>query len=224
MKTLTPLIALSLLTAYSMQAQAQTFTLPEGTPVHVRLEETISSATDEKDQEVRFEVTEPVVVNGMVLIAEGAPAVGIITEAQGKRRMGRSGHIAFSIDRVRATDNKWVKLTYQPHKNNGSSHGLATGVAVGVTAAVFWPAAPAFLLIKGSDKTINRGVTFDVFTETDHVFDDAPVAATIQSSLGNPASTPLEAQGKIFQAADGKFYRQVPGHAYVEEVKMAPAK
>ena len=44
----------------------------------------------------------------------------------------------------------------------------SAGVLTAGAAVLFWPAAPAFLLIKGKDVTINRGVIFDTFTDKDH--------------------------------------------------------
>ena len=51
----------------------------------------------------------------------------------------------------------------------GQSHAIATGIVTAGVAAAFWPAAPVFLLRKGSDVTINRGVSFDVFTDSNHL-------------------------------------------------------
>jgi hypothetical protein len=46
---------------------------------------------------------------------------------------------------------------------------VATGIVTAGVAAAFWPAAPVLLLRKGADVTINRGVSFDVFTDANHV-------------------------------------------------------
>ena len=43
-------------------------------------------------------------------------------------------------------------------------------------AVVFWPAAPVFLLMKGKDITINKGVTFDVYTDSNQVVSTAAAA------------------------------------------------
>jgi hypothetical protein len=158
--------ALTLVSAGLCLAQV---TLPEGTKLRVRLEQTLSSARAEEGQSVELTVAEAVVINGVVLIKDGARATGTITEAMGKRRMGRPGKLDFSIDRVSAVDGHWVPLRYSLLKKAGDSHTLRTGIITAGVALAFWPAAPAMLLMRGKDITINKGVSFDVFTDTSHV-------------------------------------------------------
>jgi hypothetical protein len=154
-----------LLSALTCAAQ---IVVPEGTRLRVRLEQAISSATAEEGQVVEFSVTDSVRSGDNVVIAEGARVTGVITQAQGKRRMGRAGKLDFSIDRVRSADDQWIPVRYTVTKKSGQSHALSTGILTAGVAAVFWPAAPVFLLRKGNDVTINRGVSFDVYTDGDH--------------------------------------------------------
>lgn len=142
--------------------------VPDGTKIRVRLDQQISSATADEGQIVELSVTEAVKVDDVVVIPEGARVTGTITEATAKRRMGRAGKLDFSIDRVRGVDNEWIPLRYTLNKKAGESHAVRTGIITAGVAAVFWPAAPVFLLMHGKDITINKGVTFDVFTDSDH--------------------------------------------------------
>jgi len=144
-------------------------TIPDGTRLRVRLDQTISSGTADEGQAVELSVTEPVKIGDQVVIPEGARVTGTITMAQEKRHMGRAGKLDFSIDRVRAIDGDWIPLRYTVNKKSGGSHAVSTGVLTAGAAVLFWPAAPAFLLIKGKDVTINKGVVFDTFTDRDHV-------------------------------------------------------
>ena len=153
---------------WALACQAQTV-VSEGTKVRVRLEQQISSATAEEGQVVEFIVTDAVREGDRIVIAEGARATGVITEAQAKRRLGRAGKLDFSIERVRSVDDQWIPLRYAVTKKSGHSHAVATGIVTAGVAAAFWPAAPVFLLRKGGDVTINRGVSFDVFTDANHV-------------------------------------------------------
>lgn len=156
-------------------------TIPDGTKIRVRLEQTISSATADQGQGVDLSVTEAVKVGDEVVIPEGARVTGTVTQAQEKRHMGRAGKLDFSIDRVRAADGEWVPLRYTVNKNHGGSHAVSTGVLTAGAAVLFWPAAPAFLLIKGKDVTVNKGVVFETFTDRDHV---------ITASNGSAPTTP----------------------------------
>jgi len=144
-------------------------TIPDGTKLRVRLDQSISSGTAEQGQAVELSITEAVHVNDQVVIPEGARVTGTVTMAQEKRHMGRAGKLDFSIDRVRAVDGEWIPIRYTVNKAAGGSHAVSTGVLTAGAAVLFWPAAPAFLLIKGKDVTINKGVVFDAFTDADHV-------------------------------------------------------
>ena len=163
-------IAFVLLSVWTCSAQ---IVLPEGTKVRVRLDQHISSATAVENQTVELSVTDAILVGDSVVIPEGARATGTITQAQEKRRLGRAGKLDFSIDRVKTMDNQWIPLRYSVTKKSGQSHAVSTGILTAGVAAVFWPAAPVFLLRKGADITINRGTAFDVFTDANHVMNPA---------------------------------------------------
>ncbi len=163
-------------------------TIPDGTKIRVRLEQTISSATADQGQAVDLSVTEAVKAGGQIVIPEGARVTGTVTLAQEKRHMGRAGKLDFSIDRVRAADGEWVPLRYTVNKTNGGSHAVSTGVLTAGAAVLFWPAAPAFLLIKGKDVTVNKGVIFETFTDRDHVLAASNGSAPAVSGAPAPAS------------------------------------
>jgi len=156
-------------------------TIPDGTKLRVRLEQPLSSANAEHGQSVELTVAEAVKVNDVVVIRDGARVTGTVTEAVPKRRMGRAGKLDFSIDRVSAMDNQWIPLRYTLQKKAGESHAVRTGIITAGVAIAFWPAAPVILLMKGKDININRGVTFDVFTDTPHAV----------ASLGPSAKPPV---------------------------------
>lgn len=174
---------------------AQGVTVPDGTKLRVRLDQTITSATAETGQTVELSVTEAVKVNGDVVVPEGARVTGTVTQAQEKRRMGRAGKLDFSVERVRAMDGEWIPLRYTLNKKTGQSNATRNGIITAGVAVVFWPAAPLVLLAKGKDVTINKGVTFDVFTDSDHVVKGRPVAASAAPApVMTPASTAFTPQ------------------------------
>jgi hypothetical protein len=172
---------LIVLAIFTSVAAAQVV-IPDGTKIRVRLDQTISSGTADQGQTVEFSVTEPVKVGDTVAIPEGARVTGTVTEAQEKRRMGRAGKLDFSIERVRAADGEWISLRYTINKRSGGSHAVRTGVLTAGAAVVFWPAAPAFLLMKGKDVTLNKGMTFDTFTDQDHTMHSTPAPGVQESA------------------------------------------
>jgi hypothetical protein len=168
--------AVSLVLATCTLGLAQ-ITLPSGTKITCRLDQTISSATAEEGQPVQLSVTDAVKVNDVVVIPQGATVLGTVVMAQEKRRMGRTGKLDFSIDKVRAIDGEHIPLRYTMQKKEGGSKSVSTGVITAGVAVVFWPAAPFVLLRKGKDVTINRGMTFDVFTDQDHALRNVQLSA-----------------------------------------------
>ena len=178
-------------------------TVPDGTKLRVRLDQTISSATADEGQGIELSVTEPVKVGDQVVIPEGARVTGTVTLAQEKRHMGRAGKLDFSIDRVRAADGEWIPLRYTVTKRNGGSHAVSTGVLTAGAAVVFWPAAPAFLLIKGKDVTINKGVVFDAFTDQNHILASNGTAGQVAGNRGSFTQTSGTANVTVTSSSTG---------------------
>src|ERR1700676_1246367 len=85
---------------YGSQQLASTPMLEDGTPVRLRITQTISSADAHVDDRVAFEVLEEVRVADMLVIPKGGVAWGTVTEAQSKRRMARGGKLEIVMDSV----------------------------------------------------------------------------------------------------------------------------
>ncbi len=167
---------LSLFLCAASIASAQVI-LPEGTRIRVRLEQALSSATSEEGQAVNLSVADDVKIGDTIVISQGSTSTGTVTQAVPKRRMGRTGKIDFSIERVVAVDGSNIPLRYSPTKREGGSNATKAGILTAAGAIIFWPAAPVFLLMKGKDVTVNKGLAFDVFT--DQRFTLSPKATTI---------------------------------------------
>ena len=88
---------------------AAQITVPDGTKIRVRLDQSISSGTAEQGQSVELSVTEAVKINDVTVIPDGSRVTGTVTQAQEKRHMGRAGKLDFSIDRVRSMDGEWTR-------------------------------------------------------------------------------------------------------------------
>ena len=59
---------------------------------------------------MNFEVARDVIVGGLVLISKGAPAVGAVTEAEPKKRMGKAGKLNVSLASVLLASNEKIAL------------------------------------------------------------------------------------------------------------------
>ena len=149
-----------------VQAIAQTtgsIVLDDGTPIRLRTTSTISSAEARVDDRVDFEVVDDVKAGDVVLIKRGSAAIGTVTEAEPKRRMGRGGKLSVNIDFTRTVTGDKVALRGVKDAKGGGHTGAMTGAMVG-TAIVFWPAAPVFLFMHGKDITIPKGHEFNVYS------------------------------------------------------------
>jgi len=131
-------------------------TLPDGTPVKLRIGRNVSSADAKVGEHVDFEVLEEVQVQGVVVIAKGATASATVTEAQPKRRLGREGKLDMTLDYVRLVDNEKAALTATAGGKGGSHTGAMVG-AMAATAIFTLGGSALFLLMHGKDITISKG-------------------------------------------------------------------
>jgi hypothetical protein len=152
------------------------FGLEDATPVRMRINRTISSADAQVNETVDFEVLDEVKVKDVIVIPRGATALGTVTEAQPKRRMGRTGKLNINIDSVRLASGEKVALRAVKDVQGGGHQGAITGAIV-ATSIVFFPAAPLFLLIHGKDITIPKGTEITAYTNGDIPLDPAKFGA-----------------------------------------------
>ncbi|MFZ0744580.1 MAG: PEGA domain-containing protein [Terracidiphilus sp.] len=172
-------------------------TLLDGTPIKLRLAQTISSADAKVGQEVPFEAVEEVKVSGVVVLPKGATAIATVTEADHKKSMGRAGKLNISISYARLADQEKVALRAVKDSKGGGHVGAMTGAIV-ATSIVFFPAAPLFLFIHGKDISIPQGTEITAFVEGDmHLnmanFGPAPAAPQITSSPAAPQAAAAQA-------------------------------
>ena len=114
------LLALAVTAAVTITAAGQSvMTVPEGTPVRVRLLQFISSETSQPRDAVRLEISEDVVVKNLVVIARHTPVVGSITTAKAYRSSSPDfpwwtrpspGKLVFTITQTRSVDGTVIRL------------------------------------------------------------------------------------------------------------------
>ncbi|HEV1995414.1 MAG TPA: hypothetical protein VGR03_13875 [Candidatus Acidoferrum sp.] len=108
------------------------FTLRNGTPIHLKLGKTLSSATAHVGDVVDLQVVEEVIVDGFSVIPQGTAAVGLVTDAEPKKRMGHGGKLAFSINFVRLKDNEKAAVrSFQESSGSNSSAGAILSLSSG---------------------------------------------------------------------------------------------
>ena len=160
MNTLKLLVTMSLLIGWA--AAQQPMTLEDGTPIRMRLSQTVTSADAHVGDEVSFETLDDVSIGNVIVIPKGSLAIGTVTAAEHKKSMGRAGKLTMNIDYVKLFNGDRAALRGVKDVKGGGHTGAMTGAMV-ATAIVFFPAAPLFLFVHGKDITIPKGTEVTVF-------------------------------------------------------------
>jgi len=174
------------------------FTLEDGTPIKLRLSRTISSAEESVGNEVDFDVLEEVRISDRLVIPKGSLALGTVTVAQEKRRMGHGGKLDINIDSVRLANGQKAALRAVKNTKGGGHVGAMTGAIV-ATSLVFWPAAPFFLMMHGKDITIPKGTEITAYVNGNMNLDPTRFGGLAATQDGT--ATPLDAPAKAAMIA-----------------------
>src|SRR6202050_4763716 len=188
--------------------------LEDGTPVKLRIAQTVSSADAHVNDRVEFEVLEEVRISGVLIIPKGGIALGTVTEAQPKRRMARGGKLEIVMDSVRLTDGEKAALRATKGGNGGGHTGAMTAGIV-ATALVCLVCAPLFLLMHGKDITIPKGTEIPTFVDGNMPLD----LAKFQDAAS--PSQQVQANPPVLSGVPGAA-RQANAHAGIE-ITSVPA-
>ncbi|HXZ11322.1 MAG TPA: PEGA domain-containing protein [Candidatus Sulfotelmatobacter sp.] len=165
------------------------FGLEDATPVKLKTNRELSSATDRTGDQVDFEVTEDVMVKDLVVIPKGGIAWGKITDAKPKRRLGRAGKLDVTIEQVRLADGERVPLRAVREVQGKGRQGLMTGAMV-ATGILFFPAAPLFLFMHGKDISIPKGSDVTAYVNGDTPLEEARFNASATPHASPPSEAP----------------------------------
>src|ERR1700692_2176098 len=152
-------------------------TLEGGTPVKLKISQTVSSADAHLNDRVEFEVLEDIKVADAVIIPKGGIAWGTVTEAQPKRWAGRGGKLEIVMDSVRLVDGEKGALRATKEVKGGGHAGAMTAGII-ATGLLFWPVAPLFLFMHGKDITIPKGTEVPTFINGNFALDMAKFKPT----------------------------------------------
>jgi len=143
----------------------QEILLRNQTPVRLKLGRELSSATAHVGEDVNFEVTQDVVVGGLTIISKGAPAVGAVTEAEPKKRMGKAGKLNVSVASVILANNEKIALrSFGADQPSGQKGGL--GIS----------------LVHGKDVTMPKDTEITAYVDGDMYLKAASFAAAASSN------------------------------------------
>jgi len=169
------------------------FKIPGHTAIRVRTKNEISSETAHVGDDVQMEVLADVVVNGYVVVREGASAIGQISRVREARSMGRHGNVALTLKYVEALTGEHILASGSRGEKAKGKTGERTAEVV-VTSAVFGaPIAALWLFEKGEESTIPPGTAFSVYTAGDTMIDLSMLPAAA-ASLTVTANTTKDSQ------------------------------
>lgn len=134
-------------------------TIPAGTPIVLRNNETINSAAINIGSTVSFTVVNDVRVNDKVVVKAGSVADAQISYSKRKNYAGIAGEMVVSDFSVHAVDGTYIPLRATLSSRGEDKVGLSVGL--GFFLCVL------FLLIKGEDAIIPSGTTKSVYTMSD---------------------------------------------------------
>jgi hypothetical protein len=155
--------------------QALRVKIPQGTPLDVEMAYTISSQEVRAGELISFRVVNPVLVDGVVVIAVGATATARVVKASRGGHFGRAGRIAWMMQDVTAVDGTRIPLA-SAGRIVGDSKGAKVATQMILTGALLPLIAPVALLHgfkRGENASIPAGKRFEV-----SVSSDANVAVT----------------------------------------------
>jgi hypothetical protein len=174
-------------------------TLEDGTPVKLRISQTVSSADAHLNNRVEFEVLEDIKVADTLVVPKGGIAWGTVTEAQPKRWAGRGGKLEIVMDSVRLIDGEKASLR-ATKEVKGGGHKAAMTVGIVASGVLFFPVAPLFLFVHGKDISIPKGTEVPTFINGNFALDmakfkpaePAPTAAPVQANSDTQTSNNAE--------------------------------
>jgi hypothetical protein len=123
--------------------------LKEGTEIRLKFAQNVTSRIARPGQMIEFVVAEPVIVDGVILIKEGARSIGYVVDTASAGGTGKGGRMEIRMEGVR-TCGKMVKIT----GSDSRAEKRATGEVVGMTIAF---GLSGFLMAKGHEVKIPEG-------------------------------------------------------------------
>lgn len=129
--------------------------LKEGTEIKLKFAQNVTSRVTRPGQMIEFVVAEPVVVDGVTLIKQGARSIGYVANTESAGGTGKGGAMEIRMEAVR-TRGRMVKLTGADSR----AEKRATGRVVGMT--IFFGLG-GFLSARGHEVRIPEGTPMTAY-------------------------------------------------------------
>ncbi len=140
--------------------------IPDGTLIEIEAPYRVNSKEFKPDDEISFRVINPVKINGVTVIEQGANATGLIEKAKRGGHFGKAGLLVWTMQTVTAVDGSQVPLRTVRERLRGDSKAAKVATQMVVTGALLLFIAPVALLHgfkRGKDAFIPAGKRYEVF-------------------------------------------------------------
>jgi hypothetical protein len=145
----------------------QRLTLPDGTPIKMRLRRYLAANEVKEGDRFSFQVTEDVVIDGIILIKKTAVGWGQVTIAEKSQNFNRAARLNFTIDYVRAVNGQNIPVRDYHEGLGGTSKAKTTATVAANAAAMGGIGILGLALTKGKNVGIRAGTPFIVFSNGD---------------------------------------------------------
>ncbi len=169
-----------------VEPDAHPGSIPDGTQVNVEAPYTINSMDFKANDTISFRVVDPVKVNGVTVIEQGATAAARILRAKRGGHWGKAGLFVFTMQSVTAVDGSQIPLRTQQVRLRGDSKGAKVAASMIITGALMPFIAPVALLHgfkRGKDAFIPAGKRYSVFVDSASPIQSLPVKDSVKGKL-----------------------------------------
>jgi LssY C-terminus len=170
------------LVAQDSSASTSRLVIPDGTAIHLRLTQTVSSTHARAGDPLVFTVERDVRVGNSTIIRAGSAAQGSVTRVKHRRFLGIGGNVVFNLDSVELVNGETVCLRAR-REVKGISHTWRMIAEIAVASLVYLPAAPVLLFSRGGASTVLKNTQI-----TAQIDGNIPVLSAELPQIGGTAS------------------------------------
>jgi|SRR5579864_2982776 len=115
---------------HEIKAALQAITVPAGTPIAIRMQSSVSSATASAGSHFQATLDEPIIVEGKTIAPRGADVTGHVVAARSSGRLHKPGYLRLTLDSI-ALNGKSASIATSSIFLEASSHKKRNALLIG---------------------------------------------------------------------------------------------
>lgn len=147
-----------------------TIRIPDGTPIEVEAPYTFRSMDFKPNDKISFRVVNPIKIDGVTLVEQGANATGRVERSKRGGHWGKAGLLVWTMQSVTAVDGMQIPVRPTSVRLRGDSKGAKVATQMIIMGALMPLIAPVALLAgfkRGKDAFIPEGKRYSLFVDGD---------------------------------------------------------